>query len=418
MPFATMRYFGHVLPSVFSYNGNASLPVVDDKTEIECGKLGKNGVMKQNKKVQVQKEIKLHFINSDFTWIVFFSQPVKIQCGVSEGNEKTRKFQMNVVEKLDKDMPLVMRAALVDQCTTGKSDITSHCSDKQQDQTGHLELLRKTASIFPTSPELSFEYPDENSDTQVANVKFDWNAESYDPKANVEDLIMYALPHHQERFDDSAKITEHCVGTFHGSTCLIQANKWSLKEKLEHPQSFTARRPPEASAIPALSEAISKDIEYRLSDNMLRGAADTYFSGKVLARVARTVIIATELKELSECDTASLKMLYDDVSEDSSYLLDAIDAAKSADLPSNDTILEAVERLKEGVQIWLDGAEAEYIYDSSWGGMVNCGCRYTGKGQFGVCNNTFPDCPALVDVNEDFGNGTYSVAQTGKEYTM
>ena len=40
-------------------------------------------------------------------------------------------------------------------------------------------------------------------------------------------------------------------------------------------------------------------------------------------------------------------------------------------------------------------------------GFVNCGCKYTfkkGHEAEGSCNNTFPECPAIEDVNEDFGN--------------
>ena len=415
MPFATMKYNGTVMPSIFSFNGNASLPVADDKTKISCGKLLENGVIQHDKSVQVKKELKLHFINSDFTWMVFFSQPVKIECGVSKGDEQTRQFQVNVVEKLDKETPVVVRLALVDQCTTGKANIKLHCSDKESDndQASHLKLLRKTAHVYPTSPKVGFEYPedDDSNKSKDAHINFDWNAESSDPKGSLEDLVMYAIPQHQARLEESAaKNTGHCISTFHGKTCLVQGNKWSLKETLERPQSFTARRPPEASAIPALAEALSEDINYRLSDNMLRGAADTYFSGKILARLARTIVIAAELNQLAQGDIHSLEQIYDDVSEDgSSYLLDAVQAAKSADLPSKETIQKAVEQLKKGVAVWVDDAEAQYIYDSSWGGMVNCGCRYSTQDEYGVCNNTFPDCPALADVNDDFGNGTYTV---------
>jgi endo-1,3(4)-beta-glucanase len=172
------------------------------------------------------------------------------------------------------------------------------------------------------------------------------------------------------------------------------------------PQSFTARRPPEAEAIPALADAIAQDIHYSLSNNMLRGAADTYFSGKILSKVARVILVASELKKLST-GIKEVQMLYDDIDEESLSL--SIQAATLVDLPSDEDIIAAVEQLKKGVQIWLNGeAEAPYVYDRSWGGLVNCGCNFVGKGDKGVCNNTFPDCPALADVNEDFGNGKFS----------
>jgi hypothetical protein len=83
-------------------------------------------------------------------------------------------------------------------------------------------------------------------------------------------------------------------------------------------------------------------------------------------------------------------------------------AAGSVKLPSDKDLTSAIDSLKHAVQAWLDSdAEAPFVYDSTWGGLVNCGCRYVGKGEHGYCNNTFPDCPALVDVNQDFGNGTH-----------
>jgi hypothetical protein len=83
-------------------------------------------------------------------------------------------------------------------------------------------------------------------------------------------------------------------------------------------------------------------------------------------------------------------------------------AAASVHLPSVSEVSSAVEHLKRGVQAWLaSDAEAPFVFDSTWGGMVNCGCRYVGNGEHGYCNNTFPDCPALTSVNEDFGNGMY-----------
>ena len=49
-----------------------------------------------------------------------------------------------------------------------------------------------------------------------------------------------------------------------------------------------------------VGRSLVNDIKFKISDNMLRGAAETYFSGKILAKVARTTIIASELKLLAE----------------------------------------------------------------------------------------------------------------------
>jgi endo-1,3(4)-beta-glucanase len=82
-------------------------------------------------------------------------------------------------------------------------------------------------------------------------------------------------------------------------------------------------------------------------------------------------------------------------------------------MPTDDEIAEALTELREGVEVWINGTgEAQYIYDSTWGGLVNCGCTFiiedTEHPDKGYCNNTFPDCPVLTDVNVDFGNGFYN----------
>lgn len=413
MPFATMKYVGGLLPTLFSYNAPATSPVIDNGTNtVQCGVFSPDDGLSNTTAVIAEKEIKLHFINSDFTWIVFFSQPVELECGISEGDIKVAQFQMNIKKIEDAKAPLVVRVALVDQCTTGESNIKEHCKEKieMNDRDGYVAALRNTSHLFPTSPKVDFEYPedDDNSEDLSSNILFDWMADSSNSqRTDYENLMMFALPHHQEQLadDESVVITDYCTPTFHGRTCLVRANTWSLPEKITNPQSFTARRPPEASAIPALAEALSKDILYRTPGNLQRGAADTYFSGKILARIARVILIADELTQLAmlEGGKPTTALPYDDIDEEE--LTASIHAAASAKLPSKRTIQAAVNRLKQAVQVWLENPGAPYVYDRSWGGLVNCGCRYTAMDDTGFCNNTFPDCPALSDVNEDFGNG-------------
>jgi hypothetical protein len=401
MPYATMKYSSGVLPSLFSYNTLASDPIIDGSTVLECGQY-KDGYIFNSTTFSVEKKIRLHFLNSDFTWVLFFSQPVEIECGVTPGDENLAEFQMNV-KSVGTEKPVVARLALIDQCTTGKATIQQHCLERAEllDRDGYVQLLEHSMGVFPTSPKIDFEYPQENSRKRNAYIKFDWAVESIDD-TDKEELIMFALPHHQDQLQESAKVTKYCITTFHGRTCLVKGKKWSLAEDLSEPMSFTAKRPPVASAISSLADAVSKDIGYRLPDSLHRGAADTYFSGKLVARVARTILVASELKELAEASEMEDKYDVDEL-----YLQESIEAAAAAKLPSDKAIISALEDLKICVQVWLEDAEAPYLYDKSWGGLVNCGCRYEGKGEHGFCNNTYPDCPALEDVNEDFGNGKF-----------
>ena len=64
-----------------------------------------------------------------------------------------------------------------------------------------------------------------------------------------------------------------------------------------------------------------------------------------------------------------------------------------------------MERLAAGVSVWLDGDGANpFIYDDSWGGLASCGCDFVASdGGGGTCANTFPDCPALSDMGNNFG---------------
>jgi endo-1,3(4)-beta-glucanase len=423
MAYVTLQY-QNLLPTFYSYNGLASRIKVDDDgsdTTKPTTTLSCDG--NSTEPTLVEKHLHIHFINSDFTWMVFFSQPVLVTCSMGDGDDWSRDFQLHVVEMFrigegssdigdggDIIDPLTVRVALLNQCTTGKATLQAHCKEMAQwnDPAGYEELLKTHVQALPsTLPRIDFQYNNDTTDMTI-----DWGASSHS-QDNDTPLLMYALPHHQEMISNQndtttlAKITDHCIGTFHGSTCLVRGNTWTLREDLGKPLSFWAPRPPHADMIPNLAKALSKDIQYRLSANLMRGAADTYFSGKVLARYARVIVIADELKQLAKGNADDLICKYDDVSRDE--LQASVKAASVASLPSDKQLQNAIDSLKHGVRAWLDSdAEAPFVFDKTWGGMVNCGCRYVGKGEHGYCNNTFPDCPALIDVNEDFGNGYYN----------
>lgn len=147
-------------------------------------------------------------------------------------------------------------------------------------------------------------------------------------------------------------------------------------------------RPPNHQAIPALAEALSKDIAYSIPENYMLGAGDTYFSGKMLAKLGRIIVIAQELRGLAESDDVP-----DTSTADGKELYHIIQASKKAKLPSEDDVTKAVDRLRQGVEVWLNGtALAPFTFDSNWGGIVNCGCLFNGEG----CDNVFPSCPSYT----------------------
>ncbi|CAB9505244.1 Endo-1,3(4)-beta-glucanase [Seminavis robusta] len=413
MPFVTMQYEGGALPILYSYNGPAQSDtaiLVDGKHGLKCGTVDSQGGTVEGNTASVESEMQLHFIGSDFTWAVYFSKPVKVKCGVTDGDVWSKEFQLSVVGyDTSDDAPLITQVALINECTTGASNIRAHCSGDQSAGTSkaikaYAQLMKEKAFLFPTSPSLHFSYPEDGSEDRIANTTIDWAPIT---SSSQDQLLMFAMPHHQEYLNESSdvKITEHCFDTFHGSTCLVEGNVWTLGEDLGAPMSFNAPRPPEAKTIPTLAKALEEDLQFQIPANLLVAAADTYFSGKILARVGRVISIAWEMNSLALGDVDSLQ--YDEV--DDQALSEAAHAAASENFPSEEDIATAVNQLKEGVSAWLsEDAEAPYVFDKSWGGFVNCGCHYVGKGDSGHCNNTFPDCPALADVNEDFGNGWYN----------
>jgi hypothetical protein len=447
MPMATMVYTGKdIVPSIVGGKVPASDPLIDGTTALKCGVLGRDddGQLLPSRvedSQPVQREVLLHFKGSDFTWVVFFSKPVSVSCSSAPDPESFQgttpggatmmgsmfQFQVTSVGANGDDHdeePLIVRTALVDECTTGHAAIMAHCEEsrRMKDPEGYLDILRKTAHVYPQgSPKVDLHFSD--AVQNVSRISFDWDvSSSMDSHGSDDDdeLLMYALPFQQEMLEGiggvstNKVLTDFCKPTFHGSTCLVQGRKWSLVETVEPKPSFYGARPPEASAIPTLVESLTTDLKNRLSDNLQRGAADTYFSGKILARQGRVLLIASELLELANDDNGSAcKTLYNEANIDPERCDRSVRAAKKATLPTKNDIEAALDDLREGVEIWASGlGEAPYVYDSTWGGLVNCGCNYTlpkgAKGDHGFCNNVFPNCPALVDVNEDFGNGYYN----------
>jgi len=121
---------------------------------------------------------------------------------------------------------------------------------------------------------------------------------------------------------------------------------------------------------------VKTDLKWSLPWNYQTGTGDPYNAGKLMAKMANVAILANEIK-------APQKMI-------DRYL---------------DGLASALEQ-------WLNGTSANaLVYDTSWGGVVSCGCEYAYPPP-SCLNKGPPNCPALggdsVSNGFDFGNGAYN----------
>lgn len=261
---------------------------------------------------------------------------------------------------------------------------------------------------------MEFTFPVQSSEEEELRLIFNWHAASM--KADFSDavststtstipsigdghipeteLLMFALPHHQERiqttlFSSSIVLDQSsaCQPTIHGMACPLIGGSWSLLEHL-HRTNFSAIKPIRSEMRAALVETLENDLTFTLPRNYQFGAGDTYFSGKLLARLARIILIADDM------------------------------GFSKSDNPTHQTLFtDAVDHLQAGVEIWLNGsAESPFLYDESWRGLIMCGCDYAWdkERQEGHCANvfsaedTYHACPALADQGQNFGAGFYN----------
>jgi len=407
-----------LLPTIASELKLSSVPVADDNSKIKC----------DGEPTRVESELKMSFAGSDFTWLVFFSEPVMVKCiEQPEGiGGAAVIFQITELAETDEESDteqMTIRAALLTNCTYGENQIFCAHKESASQTEKYAELLRERAHLYP-GPRADVEY-DIDSKNDTAVLKFDWDVQnmkkgkdatdttenhlrreastSEDDESPLE-LITYALPHHLDRM--SANFMpwgedRFCKRSLIGSICVVSGSSWDLVEDLP-PIAFQAPRPPRPETISAISNALPSDLLYQLDDYYQRGAGDTYFSGKMLARMARVLLIGEELINL--CDAKNHGHLgYSLTSQEEK---DYAAACKAIQLPTRDEIDGAVSRLRSSVEVWINGtAEVPFVYDSAWGGVISCGCQFDSKTS--SCSNKFPDCPAVGDPGMNFGNGRF-----------
>jgi len=360
MPYATMKYDAMMqsddesndwYPTVASEIALAKEPIVDGKIQLSC--LGfvqtapivvpttsssssdssssssssssrKDEELEQQPKqyrVRVERDIELHFTESDFTWLVFVSRPVTVECVVhadtggmqlqvvddSHGDDdedtssgKERDDDSIAVEsarevKEDDEQPFFIRIALTKTCTSNANPI--YCHHEQMipfslnlGQGKYDDLLRNHSHLIP-GPDTSFDYVIDQTQQEI-HIEFDWDvkdmrnynrdvARNNDDITMANDLIVFALPHHLDLMGTrmAPGYLKYCASTLIGPACLLAGSKWNMVEHL--PQiDFRAPRPPAPWVLPALAKSVEEDLKYQIPKFYRKGAGDTYFSGK------------------------------------------------------------------------------------------------------------------------------------------
>lgn len=401
-PYTSMEYL-RATPRLHSERPvSGALHVDGGSKTLLCGEEGAFST----EPVWVEKELRMQFEQSDYTWLVFVSEPAFFKCATSNAmaseNQKgtTSKpfFELRAMEPMTRGM---MRVAMGNNCTAGKNPTTCSELGKSWDQSDFMDLLRKHSDVYPTSEaDVEFTFPVQSEVEEELRLIFNWRPalmsklkdlqddDRFYPALNTQnglapeiELLTYAIPHQQERLrfviGSSNFVHQHgCVPTIHGQACPAVGGLWSMLEHL-HRVSLHADRVPRPELIEPIKKALQKDILYEIPANYRIGAGDTYFSGKMLGKLARILVVAGDVGGV------------------------------------DDKLFKAgVERLKSGVEVWLNGsAAATMTYDTAWGGIVSCGCDYEYdkvKYPNGRCKNTFPNCPSLTDPGQNFGAGFYN----------
>ena len=283
----------------------------------------------------VKRELVIHMDQSDFTRAVFFSRPVGVRCYSnsiplvsSPGDISDLQFRLDVVEVSDdgsdsgKEDELVVRMALLNECTTGKSIIKEHCDvlstlgyetvsseDKSKE---YMKVLREGAMLYPKSLLVATKFPDKDggenveNNGRVMNVVFDWDVTHVDSKGGNRGSsgLRAALPMRVQSIDSGSQRARMMRSSC--SPCLIISSIYPT-EPIRRPrilyvcthstvarawcedplEQFIADRPPAADAIPMIAKALSEEIKYKISDKRVeRGSGhvlprECYYSGGV-----------------------------------------------------------------------------------------------------------------------------------------
>ena len=113
---------------------------------------------------RVTQDVELYFDESDFTWLVFYSQPVTVYCATTSHSNGTAAFQLFVVPEMmykHRGEPIIVRIALLNDCTTGSNHFYCGGNKKFSDNDEisshyYAKILRQHASVYPYNSKLLY----------------------------------------------------------------------------------------------------------------------------------------------------------------------------------------------------------------------------------------------------------------------
>jgi hypothetical protein len=283
-----------VLPTVMSEVGVAASPVVDGSRKLECSK-------DNPKPVLVNREVELFFKESDFTWLVFFSEPVMVQCVMvkatqdvvsATGGEPKTNFgiQLQVVGREDDvddhDRPFFIRIALSKYCTSNWNPI--YCHQEQMHpyalnlgQGRYADLLRDHSAFFP-GPDTSFDYAIDD-DSKEISLSFDWDVQDMTKYSRAveytntdADLIVFALPHHLDLMgmQNAPGYLPWCAHSLIGPACLLAGSTWEMTERIPS-IGLRAPRPMAPWVIGRVAKSLKDDLQFKIPKYFRSGRGDT-----------------------------------------------------------------------------------------------------------------------------------------------
>ena len=217
MPYGTMHYHynssigffsNSTLPTVQAQIKLLSPPLVDSKYELNCTK-GKGNTTEVGDELTVLESVELTFHQSDYTWLVFYSAPVRVRCFEDSENARgdLEAFYLQVTglpEGLSQTNPqdesiLTSRITLLNNCTHGTNP--EHCTrGKPQNQTKLEKLLKRKAHIYPgmnTKIDHTFFSEEKENGGEYSYLQFEWDPQmmgSGKDQAIDRDILMYSLP--------------------------------------------------------------------------------------------------------------------------------------------------------------------------------------------------------------------------------